>query len=115
MPAYTLVLSHVHLTLRSTARADRARLLDCLEVEGSATVDVSVVEYMSDAYADELFGVITQYFGSNWVLDRIGVIGADEAILRTIAHAISQRARASQEPATPTLHPENSGADALRH
>ena len=94
MPASTLVLHRTQLTLRASARLERARLLACLEARGAVTVDVSAVEWMSEAYADELFGVITHYFGVSWVLDRLGVIGADEALLRTIARAISQRATA---------------------
>ena len=93
MSALALVLETRDLQLRSTARSDRARLLLRLVEYGSATVDMSRVEVMSPAYADELFGVLTHYFGRSWVLRQVSVLGAHELIVRTIAEAICQRAQ----------------------
>ena len=93
MSALALVFENRDLQLRSTARSDRARLLVFLVEKGSATLDFSRVEAMSPAYADELFGVLTHYFGRSWVLRQVGVRGAHELIVRTIAEAICQRAQ----------------------
>ncbi len=88
-----LVLQDSDLTLRTAARADRARLLKYLEDSGSVTLDLSRTDSMSAAYADELFGVLTHYLGMKWILDRVAIVGAHDAVVRAIAEAIDQRSK----------------------
>ena len=93
METPVLVLPASDLTLRAAARADRSRLLGHLEDSGCVTLDLSRTEAMSADYADELFGVLAQSLGTSWVLDRVSILGAHDALLRTIAASIAQRAK----------------------
>jgi len=88
-----LTMQNADLTLRSAARADRARVLQHLEGGGAVTLDLSRTDVMSDSYADELFGVLAHYFGTRWVLERVVIQGAHDMVLRTIAAAIVHRAK----------------------
>ena len=115
MSTPTFVLSQSEATLRSAARGDRARVLAALEAAGSVTIDVSAVERMSDAYADELFGVLSQHFGASWVLEHLDIVGADDGILRSVAQAIAQGARLRRARAGSTRRPASRISTAVRH
>lgn len=91
MNRHSVSLLGSDLALRNAARVERSRLLEEIENHGPITLDLSAVQSVSGPFADELFGVLTNTFGLEWVVSHVRVKGAKASVLRAIAEAVNYR------------------------
>ena len=79
------------LASRSSAAKVRSSVEQTAALEGTALVDLSAVISISEAYADELFGVLVARHGLDWFADHVRLHGATPAVLSSIAGAVKLR------------------------
>jgi hypothetical protein len=76
------------------SRTSASRLRSSFEgelIDSTVRLDLTNVLSISESYADELFGVLVQQYGLEWVFSRIQVVGASPPVVRTIRTAIRYR------------------------
>lgn len=77
------------------SRHSAATLRACVERQlrsgKSVLLDLSVVQSVSESYADELLGVLIEHYSLQWVFSRLKVIGAKPAVVRSITSSIRYR------------------------
>ena len=79
------------LASRSSAAKLRSLVEQTAVQEGTASIDLKVVRSVSDAYADELFGVLVARHGLEWFAEHVRLQGATPAVLSSIAGAVKSR------------------------
>lgn len=84
------ILRDTALASRFSAGALRARVEAAL-LQGRARLDLSVVESVSESWADELFGVLVAAYSLPWVFERLELVGVRQDVAQTIASAIRYR------------------------
>lgn len=92
MDSELLTFKNKALASRTSASRFREQLSCLLGLGSTVQIDLQGVETISDSFADELFGVLTQEFGANFLLDHIRVVGGSDAALYSVATAIDRRA-----------------------
>lgn len=83
-------IANPDLVTRNAARKIFAQICDATR-SGQVVIDLSEVLSISDAYADEVFGVLTSVYGLDWLLSHVRVI-ANEDVLQAIAEIVKRRA-----------------------
>lgn len=94
-PETTIKLASTDLATRYAARHVAAQIREAA-LSGQVIVDLSEVFSISDAYADEVFGVLTFVYGLDWLLSRVRVHANDE-VLHAIAAVVERRADESRQ------------------
>lgn len=81
------------LASRHLGAAKRAAVVAALNSSKNIHFDLTDVETISDSFADELFGVLSQDLGVENFYERTKVINSNDYCLHAIARAILRRSK----------------------
>ena len=84
-------ISESDLASRHSASLLRRNIEAMVAREGRVALDLSVVESVSESYADELFGVLAARHGLPWFFEHVELHAVRESVARTIASAVRYR------------------------
>ncbi|MHB8428510.1 MAG: STAS-like domain-containing protein [Acidiferrobacterales bacterium] len=86
------------LASRQAAARVRYNVANAVSAGNTVVVDLSEIESVSYAYADELFGVIAATQGFDWLVEQIKIVNTKEHVLRVIAEVINRRLKETGQP-----------------
>ncbi len=91
MNEITIKLKGTDLTSRRSASEKRKQIDQEINNGNLVSVDLSEVIMMSEAYADELFGIIAINLGVDEFATKIRLLNVSDTVLKSIAIVIRRR------------------------
>jgi hypothetical protein len=88
----SITFSSSSLASRKSAFTVRQQLESRITPASSKVeIDFQNVDSLSSSYADELFGVLAEHYGLDFISKKIKISNASPDVYYAIAHAINQR------------------------
>ncbi len=91
MVKVTIKLEGTDLSSRTAAANQYCKVVAQMANGNSVKVDLSSVLSISHSYADEIFGVFSEVYGLQTLIDYIEFHGANDHVMKSIASAIHKR------------------------
>jgi hypothetical protein len=81
----------IDLSSRARAASLRAQVEALGSSDSLAVIDFEGVRTLSDSFADEIFGVLLQRYGQDWLFSRVKLVNARPSVQISILEAIAAR------------------------
>jgi anti-anti-sigma regulatory factor len=91
MNTFTISFDTIGLASRFTAIEKRELVLSEVNKGNKVIIDLTNVKFLSGSFADELFGVLFEDYGKDWLRENVTVKFKDPFIQKIIAETIDYR------------------------